>query len=801
MKYYIPTTSLNIDNILSTESISPYSFYAQRKFGPRSFDRIPDRQFDQALLLYSQLPYFEINDSEYEQYPIVLEFDDDIQLEVAAVDNVHNDENLKIIACYQTLYLTPWNTRILCFNRKAYDSSRLTIESSRNCKLGSKFVWQVVSSNYHLEKMLELVSEDCPASIVNIDYQLNAAKGAAWGSIIGAQRSVSPSSATLKAISNSMRNIVSSAISNSGLCAPHFYAQLIELDKQYRAITDVNANELWNKECPEDSRLVLDKFNVLREAYIKFIRVNNLSIAPDVPAANITKDQWVTYRDRHTSYTEAYVYQNNSEYRGQNILGDINFADNSLHFTNADLINYVLGLICTGAICKEDLRINRDSIVKTVLSGVSAILKSKIGEAEWATTPPERQYINAIFKNISDFGPFNLNSINNIELQSIAAFLLKGEDWDALVRYVEDNAMANLRYVMALWGAIEGYSSIHKKLVMPLAAPSTVVQVLSIFGIHVNTNEFPSQPTLPLPTLSSHYKTSDSSSKAEEIVGINTDDKEESFIGNFFGGIKKLINGDNNNTTPETLKDAETSSEPHFLTKLFRSDPFRELSDKAQKWYIEHATELCYGHRDISEELYDKLYNLRTQCPGRDVIRKWDKALKCIQPTKAAKTQKNKTAKTAKKTIESSGTLLFGESENEELDVKTGQSIGKHTEFAQETEEIINKGVKTPSTEKHFIYLSPEVIDIISHYTASLGKDSQNKIVKSYKDICKGYGPDGFYTKRGDSRLNHDTIKHFIIYCTSEKNKYNRVLWTEMVGAILKNLQQKLFELYGCTKN
>lgn len=801
MKYYIPTTSLNIDNILSTESISPYSFYAQRKFGPRNFDRIPGRQFDQALLLYSQLPYFEINDSEYEQYPIVLEFDDDIQLEAAIVDNVHSDENLTIVACYQTLYLTPWNTRILCFNRKAYDSSRLTIESSRNCKLGAKFVWQVVSSNYHLDKMSELVSEDCPASVVNTDFSLNAAKGATWGLIIGAHRSVSPSSAALKAISNSMRNIVSNAISNSGACAPNFYAQLLDLDKQYRAITDVKANELWEKECPTECRLVLEKFSVLKEAYIKFIRANNLSIAPAVPIANTTKDQWITYRDRLTAYTEAYVYQNNVTFKQQYNLGDINFADDSLRFTNAELVNYVLDLICKGAICKEDLRINRDSVVKNILSGVSTILKSKIGESEWAATPPERQYINAVFKNVSDFEPFNLNSLNNNELQSIAAFVLKGEDWDALVRYVEDNAMADLRYVMALWGAIEGYSSIHKKLVTPLAEPSTVVQVLSIFGIHVNTNEFPNQPSLPLPTISYHTQTSKSSLKPGEVAGSNSEVKEESIIGSFIGGIKKLISGNDNSATPEPVKAVETSSEPHFLTKLFRSEPFMALSAKAQNWYIEHATELCYGYTDLSDELYSKLSDLRNLCPGSNVKRNWDNALKCIQPAKAAKGKKAKPAKSAKTATESPDILLFAESETEEVDSRASQSIGQPTEAAQTTEGIANNVVNTPSTENYFVNFREEVIDLISYHTESLGKDAQNKIMKSYKDICKGYGPEGFYTKRGDSRQNRDTIEHFINYCTSEKNKFNRVLRTDMVGVILNNLQQKLFELYGCTNN
>ena len=779
MKYYIPTTSLNIDNILSTESISPYSFYAQRKFGPRNFDRIPGRQFDQALILYSQLPYFEIIDSEYEQYPIVLEFDDDIQLEAAVVDNVHSDENLKIIACYQTLYLTPWNTRILCFNRKAYDSSRLTIESSRNCKLGSKFVWQVVSSNYNLDKMSELVSEDCPASVVNIDFHLNAAKGATWGLIIGAQRSVSPSSAALKAISNSMRNIVSNAISNSGVCAPNFYAQLIDLDKQYRAITDLKANELWDKECPAESRLILEKFGVLKEAYIKFIRANNLSIAPVVPMANTTKDQWVTYRDRLTAYTEAYVYQNNAAFKQQYNLGDVNFADNTLHFTNAELINCVLDLICKGSLCKEDLRINRDSAVKTILSGVSMILKSKMGESEWATTPPERQYINAIFKNVSDFEPFDLNSLKNNELQSIAAFILKGEDWDALVRYAEDNAMADLKYVMALWGAIEGYSSIHKKLVTPLADPSTVVQVLSIFGIHVNTNEFPNQPSLPLPTISSHTKTSDSSSKQGEVVGRNND----------------------NDTTMKTVKDDGTSSEPHFLTKLFISEQFKALSDKAQNWYIEHATELCYGHADLSDELYSKLKDLGKLCPGTNVVRSWKSALKCIEPAKAAKPKKSKSGKSAKAATDSQDSLLFAELENEVLNSRGSQPIAQHAETAQTPEGIANNVVNTPSTENYFVNFREEVIDLISYHTESLGKDAQNKIMKSYKDICKGYGPEGFYTKRGDSRQNRDTIEHFINYCTSEKNKFNRVLRTDMVGVILNNLQQKLFELYGCTNN
>ena len=51
MKYYIPTTTLNVDNILSTESISPQTFYAKRKFKPNYFERIPCIGYDNVILL------------------------------------------------------------------------------------------------------------------------------------------------------------------------------------------------------------------------------------------------------------------------------------------------------------------------------------------------------------------------------------------------------------------------------------------------------------------------------------------------------------------------------------------------------------------------------------------------------------------------------------------------------------------------------------------------------------------------------------------------------------------------------
>lgn len=53
-KYYIPTTTLNLNNILSSESISPKAFYAARGFGYSSWESIPENDVDNAIILYGQ---------------------------------------------------------------------------------------------------------------------------------------------------------------------------------------------------------------------------------------------------------------------------------------------------------------------------------------------------------------------------------------------------------------------------------------------------------------------------------------------------------------------------------------------------------------------------------------------------------------------------------------------------------------------------------------------------------------------------------------------------------------------------
>ena len=74
-KLYIPTSTLNFNNIMSSESISPATFYTNRRFGYKRFEKVEPNKLDNLLLLYDKYPIFEINDKELENYPLVIEID------------------------------------------------------------------------------------------------------------------------------------------------------------------------------------------------------------------------------------------------------------------------------------------------------------------------------------------------------------------------------------------------------------------------------------------------------------------------------------------------------------------------------------------------------------------------------------------------------------------------------------------------------------------------------------------------------------------------------------------------------
>ena len=83
-----------------------------------------------------------------------------------------------------------------------------------------------------------------------------------------------------------------------------------------------------------------------------------------------------------------------------------------------------------------------------------------------------QMFMNELRQNIKSFTPLDINKQENVILKSIAAFVLKGEDFDAVVQFCEDNSYSNYSYALALWGATIGYVKMSK----PIINSSLIIQ-------------------------------------------------------------------------------------------------------------------------------------------------------------------------------------------------------------------------------------------------------------------------------------------------------------------------------------
>jgi len=120
-KIYIPTTTLNFNNILATESISPRSFYENRNFGYKRFEKIELNNFNNILVGYSKLPIFDINDKENDNYPLILEISKEIIKDIEVIEKIDNIEIYKISS---TIYLNPNKVKFLFLNE---DNKKITL--------------------------------------------------------------------------------------------------------------------------------------------------------------------------------------------------------------------------------------------------------------------------------------------------------------------------------------------------------------------------------------------------------------------------------------------------------------------------------------------------------------------------------------------------------------------------------------------------------------------------------------------------------------------------------------------------
>lgn len=484
MKLFIATSSLNIDNILSTECIAPLSFYNARNYGYNTFCGLDLIPFKNVLILFSKIPYFEIRDDEHDSRPIVLEID--IDEKTTPLTHIFENDGVHVYSLDNILNLSPFNTRILFYNVKDLNHSRLSCTDSLTNKLGDYFKFDLCKGDFNLAYLsglnihVEDACKDYDAKVLQ-NNKLNVVKGFIWGFYLGISKSVSSDSAVLLKIQKRIYDIVATLKNNGGFGNSSFYQELKQLDTGFRKFDPSmrRCKKMWDNTLaelaiPSDALNKLlnlyDEENVLKT---NFMKKNGLRSY--VSLSQYGYDNIEAYRDSLKSYTSQIVKEDQRKHVTE--FSVVNTFDLDPTYETCMLTKdtqetmlynkFIDTILWHGTAPTPDtLRTDRFNIATQITISAKNIWESL--NWQWQGSPAQ-QFMNDLRQNIKSFTPFDVKEQDNLILKALAAFILKGEDFDAIVQFCEDNSYSDYSYSLALWGATIGYVKIPKPIIASIA--------------------------------------------------------------------------------------------------------------------------------------------------------------------------------------------------------------------------------------------------------------------------------------------------------------------------------------------
>ena len=178
-KFYIPTSTLNFNNILSSESISPKAFYEKRGFGYSRWATIPENPYANAVVLYENLCFFDRPKSDIEDHSLVIE----VLLEESELKQAE-----EFWYSDHTIYLAPSNTRFLFFSESEKTITLSMSENSSETKLIRLYSRRIECIEKPVEAYKPIsIGELCALneSEINKDFRTNKMKGLLHGYYIG----------------------------------------------------------------------------------------------------------------------------------------------------------------------------------------------------------------------------------------------------------------------------------------------------------------------------------------------------------------------------------------------------------------------------------------------------------------------------------------------------------------------------------------------------------------------------------------------------------------------------------------
>lgn len=631
-KLYIPTSTLNFNNIMSSESISPAIFYTKRRFGYKRFEKVAPNNLDNLVLLYDKYPIFDINDKELENYPLVIEID------THSVSEDCIQEKNGVFCTSKSVYINPFSTRIIFRNESERAVSLSKAEPSIESKLIPLYQGQfvILSNDIETFNWSPVYINDLPdydSNAVSLDIAINKLKGMFYGYLLGANGSSSKEVVALKRKVKELRNVLSAILASPDGHTTRFQEQ--QLDNLY---TEINQIFYELSDVPSYiNKIIAQKIESYNASnFVEILQGEGLYQGWLQNQVSRSKLRYYQAKPFYLSYQATDKLVELDKYIDE-IVSAISIYDVRSRLDVPKMPIVQNRHVVEVPEQKEFLPILFNGYMDEVWNGteflssryefakVGGKLFREISGDNWENSPA-RTYINSLLKNLNEYTEFDINSTDSDILKSFAAFCQKGDgDIDKLRDYLISNGISDFRIAFALWGLIFGFAEMPKTLTNDLFESKDEQYLSDCYKyIHKELHSLELEGILDR-TLKREDKTTSAWHKVKKI-------------GN---KVSEIITGKtgvqmNNEDSSDTIDQIEhrINTIPKELALVFESDAFKELPTIAQKYYMQESLSLYQGK--VDKAFVDSLKKLEyPKTKG-----KWQKAIKVL--TQRQKREKQK---------------------------------------------------------------------------------------------------------------------------------------------------------------
>ena len=555
MKLYIPTSSLNFTNILSTESISPKAFYDLRDFGSKRFYSLECNICENSILLFDKFPNLPSNLNHTVANGRTLESNlMVIEIETADFDAEYTKTDNGVYRLDKTIYINPFSTKFYFVDESHKITALSHASGSAEVKLMKLYKNNIIIFGGELHTYNNISSSNFTINqqAISNDKKINRLRGFACSYIIGANSAKTENIALGQSIIKDIVDL-SYAIVNSPT-ERGTYAQTNKIKELIESLAFVGFFEELNIEDPIKK---LDLAKHSNNYHIVNYELDDLQYdlqkKETVENAIMTLNEWLQKCER--SQTPLYN------------LDGIAFAGNkltqfedSLYLEQLKTREYYQIVINDILLDTEIDDTNFDSNKIDLATQITRCIKKYIEtkDKNWGESK-EKEYLNALRRSLNGQEEFTyFKGIGFIS--SLAAFFISGCNADKLADFLIRKWVYDGRLAWGLFGCVSGFASLSRMYTNKLFEINDINYLTKIYKTIFNQlhrielkGELQINPT-PIQTNTGYIASSDMNSN--NTIGKRSEPTK-------YGGEDR--------STKKTVLDSElknTSSDSELIDKL-----------------------------------------------------------------------------------------------------------------------------------------------------------------------------------------------------------------------------------------